>query len=199
MKRYISTYKTYDNFVKFYKTDRIKKFEKLSYNKKIPTSDSIKEIFNSDVKELDFELKMNSSQHVKNDSDYTYYFKSKSNNTYRLDLIKFKEDNTNIKNFELHDKVFISISYTLSDRNSENYDDLTDLNEPYDLLMRVKFLIKDYKNNYMKNDEVFMFGKPQEQKTNIYKYILKYCFPDCKLLTDHASLFDGNLGFYILE
>ena len=193
MRYYYSTIETYSKFIKRYNTNRISKFEKLSYHKKLPIAN---EIFNSEIDHMDFKLSKKDSQHINDDYDYIYYFKSKNNNEYRLDLIKFKEDK--VRNKELLNKTFISISYTIVGRTESDYDERTNIHEQYDLLMRVKFLLKDFKNKYLKSDEIFMFGKTEDEKYDMYKYIIKKCFPDCTLIIDYTSLFDEYTGFYIL-
>jgi hypothetical protein len=196
-KNYIVTYNTYKDFVEQHKTNRIVKFEKISYNKKLPTLHLIDETFDRTISSLDFEIVSGTSQHIINETDYIYFFDSEKGNRYRLDLIKFKEPN--VKNEELKDKIFISISYSLANRDSLNYDKKTELNEIYDLMSRIKFLLNDYEATYLKTNEIFMFGKPDDQKFAMYEYIIKICFPDYRLIIDNAHLFDDNLGFYIIK
>ena len=59
-------------------TDRINKFEKISYNKKLPKIQRINEIFDSKIYSLEFDEKINPSVHIRNNTDYVYYFKSKN-------------------------------------------------------------------------------------------------------------------------
>ena len=69
------------------------------------------------------------------------------------------EKDLNLKDSRLHDKKFISISFSLYDSDNENYDTPTDLNELYDVMSRIRHLIE--LNEYrIDNGYIFMFGKP---------------------------------------
>ena len=107
--------------------------------------------------------------------------------------------NSNIKDVRLHDKKFISVSFSKFDATEDDYDKETNLYELYDVMSRIRFLIK--LNEYrLESNYIFMFGKPNENKINMYEYFIKICFPDYKLIKDHTSGFKStNVGYYFIK
>lgn len=190
---------TYNEFIKENKTNRLSKNEKLEQPGagvvNFLNIEKIDEIFDSKIDKLEYEENAVDKKH----GNITYFFKSKSNTEYRLDLVVLLEKNEDIKDERLHNKRFISVSFSLSNSNYENYDDQTNLNELYDVMSRIRYLIQlnEYKTNL---NYIFMFGKPAENKINMYKYFIKICFPDYKLIVDYTSGFPNtNVGYYLLK
>ena len=110
------------------------------------------------------------------------------------------EDNSKLKNTILHNKILLSISFSLADTGDDDYDDSTYLNEQFDILNRVKFLVDDFiKKYYNYKKEIFMFGKPEDRRYNTYKYIISKCFKDYKLIKDYTSYFESKIGFYLIK
>ena len=200
IKYYKTSLYTYNEFLKENKTNRLSKYEK------IEGSDSgtvkylkIDEIFNREINELDFEKEDYQHSNYKDEKNTTYWFKTKSDTKYRLDLVILKEDNSNLKDIRLHNKKFISISFSLADSNSEDYDTVTNRNEIYDLMSRIRYLIElnEFK---IKRDYVFMFGKPADSKIKMYENFIKVCFPDYILIKDYTSGFPNtNVGYYLFK
>lgn len=199
MINYKTSLYTYNEFIKENKTNRLSKNEKLEQPGagvvNFLNVEKIDEIFDSKIDKLEYDEKAIDRVH----GDITYFFKSKSNTEYRLDLIILFERNKDLKDKRLHNKRFISVSFSLSNSNYENYDDQTNLNELYDVMSRIRYLIQlnEYKTNL---SYVFMFGKPAENKINMYKYFIKICFPDYKLVVDYTSGFPNtNVGYYLIK
>lgn len=200
IKYYKTSLYTYNEFLKENKTNRLSKYEK------IEGSDSgtvkylkIDEIFNREINELDFEKEDYQHPDYKSEKNTTYWFKTKSDTKYRLDLVILKEDNSNLKDIRLHNKKFISVSFSLADSNSEDYDTVTNKNEIYDLMSRIRYLIElnEFK---IKSDYVFMFGKPADSKIRMYENFIKMCFPDYILIKDYTSGFPNtNFGYYLFK
>lgn len=45
-----------------------------------------------------------------------------------------------------------------------------------------------------------MFGRPNENKINMYEYFIKMCFPDSKLILDFTSGFPNtNIKYYFVK
>lgn len=199
MVNYKTSLYTYNEFIKENKTNRLSKNEKLEQPGagvvNFLNVEKINEIFDSKIDKLEYEEKAIDRVH----GNITYFFKSKSNTEYRLDLVVLLERNKDLKDKRLHNKRFISVSFSLSNSNYENYDDQTNLNELYDVMSRIRYLIQlnEYKTNL---NYVFMFGKPAENKINMYKYFIKICFPDYKLVVDYTSGFPNtNVGYYLMN
>lgn len=191
---------TYNEFLKEYKSDNLARFHKIYYSKGIPKGMKIDEIFDAEYKNVDHTISEYPHPEYDNEFNYTYHFDSKNGNSYRLDFVILMEDNNNLVNKILHDKKFISVGYSLSDRNDKNYDDPTNLEEQYDLLGRIIFLINEFKKNINEEVYTFMFGKPSDKKYSMYKYILDKCFPDYKIIKDFTSGFDNTtIGFYLIR
>lgn len=199
MINYKTSLYTYNEFIKENKTNRLSKNEKLEQPGagvvNFLNVEKIDEIFDSKIDKLEYDEKAIDRVH----GNITYFFKSKSNTEYRLDLVVLLEGNENLKDKRLHNKRFISVSFSLSNSKYENYDDQTNLNELYDVMSRIRYLIQlnEYKTNL---NYVFMFGKPAENKINMYKYFIKICFPDYKLIVDYTSGFPNtNVGYYLIK
>lgn len=195
---YIVSYNTYKNYIKENKNNRITKFDKISVHSIYNDLNKIDEIFDTDIPHLDFELFQQ-----KNDFgsyDYRYIFKTEKNNKYTLDLIKKMEKNTDLKNSELHNNLFISVSFSVVGVEEEEYNEQTFKNEQYDIFNRIKYLLSDFKNKYLKKDEIFMFGLPIDiRRKNMYKYFIGICFKDYGIKTDFSSYFDGNKAIYLIK
>ena len=192
---------TYNEFLKENKTNRISKTEKIisdgSGVVKYLKIDKLGEIFNSNVEKLDYTKETYVSE--SGEENIIYFFDSIKGNKYRLDLVILKEDNDNLKDTRLHDKKFISVSFSKFDATEEDYDNPTNKYELYDVMSRIKYLIKlnEYKT---KDGYIFMFGKPIENKINIYENFIKVCFPDYRLIKDYTSGFPNtNIGYYFIK
>jgi len=189
---------TYNEFLKEYKNNNLKKFHKIYTGKGIPKGLILNEIFDKFIEDVDFEIKTYQHPQYSNEKNTIYFFKTKNNNEYRLDFVILKEDNSNLQHKELYNKKFISIGFSRKDATSEDYDQLTNRNEQYDLFNRIIFLINNYKST-INNDYIFMFGEPNDKKFNIYKFILEKCFPNYKIIKDYTSGFNNSkLGFYLI-
>jgi len=199
---YKTTIFTYNEFLKENKTNRLSKTEKIHTGSGIVNFlniEKIDEIFDSKIDNLDYTENKYKHSKYNNEENITYVFKSKSNTEYRLDLVVLLEENKNLKDIRLHDKKFISVSFSLLNSNDENYDTPTNLNELYDVMSRIRYFIElnEYKIN---NNYVFMFGKPSTNKIKMYEYFIKFCFPDYKLIIDYTSGFPNtNVGYYLVK
>ena len=201
---YKTTLYTYNEFLKENNTDRLSKNEKIKspgagLSKYISNIEKIDEIFDSKLDKLDFKEEVYDHPVYEGEKNTTYFFKSKRGNEYRLDLVILMESNSNLKDNRLHNKKFISVSFSISDATDDNYDDVTNKNELYDVMSRIRYLIKlnEYRIN---NGYVFMFGKPDEEKINMYSMFIKICFPDYKLIVDYTSGFPNtNVGYYFVK
>lgn len=187
------------------KTNRLSKFEKISSGDPLPHDiqlPKLNEIFDSSIDKLEYEVESIKNMTHPDELDYVYFFESKSGNKYRLDLVIIKEDNSCLKDTRLHDKVFISVSFSVSDASDQNYDDETNLNEVYDLLNRIKYLINIHRRTKIDEEKyVFMFGQPErDEKLKTYTYFIKICFPDYKLIKDRTTGFPKTeIGYYLIK
>ena len=198
---YKTTLYTYNQFLKENGTDKLTKFEKIYSGDPLPYNISnLNEIFNSEINKLEYQVESIKNLKYPEELDYIYRFESKNNNKYRLDLVIIKEDNP-LKDIRLHNKIFISVSFSISDATEENYDDETNFYESYDLMNRIKYLIDIHKTKIDENKYIFMFGQPERNdKTEFYRYFIKICFPDYILIKDKTSGFPKtDIGFYLLK
>jgi hypothetical protein len=199
---YKTTLYTYNEFLKENKTNRISKNEKIEFVSGLPKFlkiEKIDEIFDSKLSELEFKESKYKHDAYQGEENIIYYFKSKTDIEYRLDLVILIEKNTSLKDVRLHNKKFISVSFSLANSNNLNYDTPTNLNELYDVMSRIRYLIElnEYKT---KDNYVFMFGKPSDDKIRMYEYFIKICFPDYKLVIDYTSGFPNiNIGYYLIK
>lgn len=199
---YKATLYTYNEFLKENKTNRISKNEKIDIGSGAPNFlkiQKIDEIFDSKLDKLEFKEVKYGHEKYQEEENLVYYFKSKSDIEYRLDLVILIEKNEDLKDSRLHDKKFISVSFSLANSNNLNYDTPTNFNELYDVMSRIRYLIElnEYK---IKENYVFMFGKPSDDKIRMYEYFIKVCFPDYKLVIDYTSGFPNtNIGYYLIK
>lgn len=199
---YKTTLSTYNEFMKENKTNRLSKTEKLYHPGsgvvKFLNIEKIDEIFDSKIDKLEYKEEKYKHSKYTDEENITYFFKSKSDTEYRLDLVVLMEKDSDLKDVRLYNKKFISVSFSLSNSNDENYDAQTGLDELYDVMSRIRYLIElnEYK---IKHDYIFMFGKPADNKIKMYEYFIKMCFPDYKLIKDYTSGFpNANVGYYLL-
>jgi hypothetical protein len=199
---YKTTLFTYNEFIKENNTNRLSKSEKLDNSIGVVNFmniNKVNEIFDSKLDKLEYNEEKYKHSKYTNEENIIYYFKSKSNIEYRLDLVILMEENSSLKDVRLHDKKFISVSFSVANSNDENYDTPTNLNELYDVMSRIRYLIElnEYKIN---NGYVFMFCKPSANKIRMYEYFIKYCFPDYKLIIDYTSGFTNTtIGYYLIK
>ena len=201
MKYIQTTLKTYNDFFNENNTNLLSKKLKLHVTK-IPKYLKLDEIFDTDlnlVENVDFEVIEYPHQKY-NEKNYIYYFKLKDVD-YRIDFVIIKEDNEKLKNKKLHDKKFISISFSLKSTNEDDYDIPTELNNQYQVMNYIIYLVNHFKLNKIKSNYIFMFGDPIDtRKVNIYEFIVKQCFPDYKIKKDYTSGFPNTkIGYYLIK
>jgi hypothetical protein len=193
---------TYNEFIKENKSNRLSKNEKIKYNTgvvKYLNIENINEVFDKELNYLDYDIESYKHKVYRDEKNITYFFNSKKNNRYRLDLVILKENNEDLKDKRLHNKKFISVSFSKFDATDYDYDNETNLYELYDVMSRIRYLIK-INEHKMKNNYIFMFGKPNDNKINMYEYFIKICFPDYKLIKDYTSGFKfTNVGYYLIH
>jgi hypothetical protein len=194
---------TYNDFLNENNTAKIDKDIKIvsdaGVNKNLKNINRIDEIFNTDYNNIKYDIEKYKSPIYHDEENITYFFDSKNGNEYRLDLVVLKENDDDLKDKRLHNKKFISVSFSIGNATELNYDDITNKNELYDVMSRLKYLIK-LNEDLILNDYVFMFGKPDDGKLKMYEYFIKICFPDYKLIIDYTSGFPNtNIGFYLIK
>lgn len=115
-----------------------------------------------------------------------------------MDFVILKEDNSDLKDPRLHNKTFVSISFSVENVTIDNYDEDTLLKEQYDVMNRIKYLIDKYP---LKEGYVYLFGTKDYRRLNMYKYFIAKCFPDYKLIKDYTSHIDNvnNIGYYLIK
>jgi len=199
IRKYKVSLQTYQNFIKENNTDKLSRFESIYSGDSLPDGINLNEIFDSKINQLNYKEESYDNNYP-NEKNWVYYFDSKNGNHYRLDMVILKEDNNSLEDIRLHNKTFISISFSLADANIENYDDETSFNEIYDLMSRIKYLIDIHKSKITDN-YVFMFGQPErDEKFNLYKYFIKICFPNYILIKDITTHFSKtNIGYYLIK
>lgn len=95
----------------------------------------------------------------KNSDGYSITFESKSREEYRLDLIK--EPGTKIYH----------IAFTLNNRDRDNYEKLTDLDESIEVFSRLSWILKDLKLDV---DEYCIGATGDKKKDSIYEYMMRF-------------------------
>lgn len=199
MKYILTTIETYNDFLKENKTDKLSKYYKL-YVPIIHNNIELNEIFDSNFNLIEGKDFLIEKYFSKNKfTNYIYYFDI-DNISYRLDFVFFK-NNIKEKNKDLHNKIFISISFGLKESKKETYDIPTNLDKQYKILNYIIFLIKHFKMKINEDIHVFMFGDSKDdRKIDIYQYILYKCFKDYKIIKDITTAFSNtNNGYYLLK
>jgi len=137
MKYILTTLKTYTDFVNEYNTDKLSRFYKLHVpvvNKYLQL-----EIFNNNnlnlIEDKDFKIEKYLASNGYENEKYIFYI---DDIKYRLDFTLFK-NNIEENNESLHDKIFISISFSLYNSDIDTYDIPTRLNNQYEVLNDIIF------------------------------------------------------------
>ena len=198
MKYFKTSLKTYDLFVSKNNTDKLSKNLKL-HTTITPRFLNLNELFDKKlnlIENKDFFIEKYKHTLYDNEYNYVYTFKIKNVN-YRLDFVVLKEPN--IKNEELKNKNFISVSFSLKNVKDVDYDTPTKLDNQYDVLNYVIWIVNYFKNK--NKNYIFMFGDPKDdRKFNIYEYIILKCFENYKIVKDYTSNFNNtNVGFYLIQ
>jgi len=121
---------------------------------------------------------------------YQIFFKTNSNNEYRIDLVPIINHNKNIKS-----EFVWSISFTLKiyDIQSIEYEKLTELYEEKEVLIRIGDIL-----NRLDIDRNFVIGKTIDpRKLDLYKNVLLYVFKDYNVEFDYCEGMIDNKGLYV--
>lgn len=111
------------------------------------------------VNEEIFDGTMTEYNSQKKGENYLVTFQSRSKQEYRLDLIR--EPNTKIYH----------IAFTLSNRNMDNYEKLTDLGESIEVFSRLSWILKDLNLDV---DEYCIGATGDKKKDSIYEYMMRF-------------------------
>jgi hypothetical protein len=218
-KIYLVNINTFENFKNKNKSENLHRFASIHTPKSLPKGLKINEIFD---KEVELPIPTTYDSIIPNELNHQYNFTSKNGNKYRIDFVKFTENDidekiklkltkieeenkkgTNSKFYYeyVHDnrllsKKIVSISFSTIESNDLTYDDLTERKEEFDILENVVGTIKSFvKQN---PNYIYMFGDPKsDKKYRIYHYIGLKCFPDYEIICDYSNLFpDTKIGYY---
>ena len=113
------------------------------------------------------------------DKKFCVIFNTNSGIKYRFDFIE-KEQN------------IYHLAFTLDDRDVQNYDEVTDLDESKEVFGRLAYILKKISND--RNIDEFCIGATGDiKKDKIYKYMMSYVKTWEKRVTD---LYDLGWGLY---
>ena len=149
-------FEDYISYVEKYDTTYLDKKNK--YRIWCKTKDFILNGFNS-VNEEIFNGTRTEYNSEKKEEDYLVTFKTKSGQEYRLDLMR--EPNTEIYH----------IALTLNNRNIDNYEKLTDLDESIEVFSRLSWILRDLKLDV---DEYCIGATGDKKKDSIYEYMMRF-------------------------
>lgn len=150
-------------------------------------------------------------QHTSYDDEvvYRYIFNSKNNNTYILDfeplyeeiknnefLKKSKNILTSTINNEKYAKI-ISVEFTISGRTENDYNEPTNINENYDVLSRVSYLIDLFLNNFAHFD-IYIIGYVNNKKLSLYSNYHKL-FKNFNIVEAKSDYFIGGLSTFFIK
>ena len=176
---------TYKDYILEHKTERLDKFIKIYTIERFNESVILESFVYPDTpyndkKYTNFEPPIG----------YQIWFKTNSDNEYRIDLIP-------VKNFDekIPSPFVWSISFTLSkyDINDINYEELTGLMEEKEVLLRVGDIL-----DKLKIPKFFVIGDTLlNKKIKIYKHIIFFVFSNYKIEISYCEGFLNNKGLYI--
>lgn len=184
---------TYKNYINSHKTDRLDKFIKIftieKFNETIIIESFDKTYFNTPykIKPKLFDKKYTNYEYP---FGFQIWFKTNSDNEYRIDLIPVKNFNEKISS-----NFVWSVSFTLSkyDIIDINYEELTGLMEEREVLLRIGDILDD-----IKIPKYFIIGNTiLEKKIKIYKHILLLVFPNYNIEMSYCDGFLNDKGLYI--
>ena len=184
---------TYKDYILDHQTERLDKFIKIYTIERFNES-LILESFDKTYPDTPYKLKPKTFDKKYTNFEpsigYQIWFKTNSDNEYRIDLIPIKNFNEKIPS------PFVwNISFTLSkyDINDINYEELTGLMEEKEVLLRVADILDN-----IKIPKFFVIGDTLLNKKNkIYKHIIFFVFSNYKIEMSYCEGFLNNKGLYI--
>jgi hypothetical protein len=176
-REYLVTLKTYQNFVEENKTNKLDRWARIATTTLgglFRYVGRVNEVFEK-PREVEYDRVDTNSIYYAGKVDTVYYFKSKSGNEYRLDLIVYYDDAEQY----LIGEELISVSFSLANQeateeNEDNYEKKTNLHEAIDIYRCVAYLIGEYDR-----DVIYSIGETlDDKKDNTYREAAKRLFPD---------------------
>lgn len=187
MKYIKTTIESYNLYITENKTDKISKDERLYCSNFSP---------NHPLYEITYNPLKTNYNILTSNNDYKILFKTNSNTEYKLDLIKIKSES------KWEDLIHYSISFSLSNSNSDNYHELTMLKELYELFDRIMYILLDFIND---KKIIFVIGNPFDKRKNILYMDFIESFrkhKNIEIIKDQLSFFgsefdDSNWAYFI--
>lgn len=169
-------YNHYRKFINENKTDKLFKGLKIltqsnKFSSLLQASNLIinEEIFDNPIK-CDYNIKT-TNNHTK------IVFSSKNDNEYRLDIYRIIENNELINHisFTINDDKFDKIPTTQQEQDDLDieYERLTNKNEIYDVLGRIRYILIDIVSQEIINNDFCIGGTEFFKKNSLYEYFLK--------------------------
>lgn len=201
MKYLYTKYKHYQLFVENNKSNR------LSKNLKIIPSESkisslLKKTYNYPLNEEIFDKPIYTNYEIINikDNFKKIIFKTNSNTKYRLDIFIIEEKKLSINHisFSVNNEVYDTIPTNEVDfkKYEDEYEKLTDKNEIYEILNRIRFILSDMVDNKIINNNFCIGGAKLELKNTIYEYFLKVVVGDNGFEKLYTEVYPTGWGLY---
>jgi len=191
--KYISTTnETYINYINNHRTDRISTFLKIYTFEKF-NEKNVLESFDKKYEDTEFDIisfNFDSGHSNYNIPGYKIFFKTNSENKYRIDLAPLLNFNK-----EINSDFIWNISFTLDkyDIYDIDYEDLTGLGEEKEVLVRIGNIL-----DKIDIPKYFIIGDTELQKRiRIYKHVLSIVFPNYNIKMDYCEGLFNNKGLYI--
>ena len=192
--KYISTTnKTYIDYVNNHnRSDRLSTFLKIYTFEKF-NENLVLESFDKKYDDTKFEIesfRFDSSHSNYDKSGYKIWFKTVSDNKYRIDLAPLKNFNSKINSEFIWNISFTLDKYEVYDAE---YEDLTSLNEEKEVLVRVGNIL-----DRIDIPKYFIIGDTELQKRiRVYKHVISIVFPNYNVDMSYCEGLFNNKGLYI--
>ena len=195
-------YKHYQLFLEINKSNRLSKNLKI-----IPTESKISSLIKKthnyqSLNEEIFDKPIDTDYEIFNveDNFKKVIFKTNSNTEYRLDLFTIEENNLLINHisFTVNDDVYDTLPTNDVDfgKYEDEYEKLTKKNEIYEILNRIRFILKGLVDTKVINNNFCIGGAKLESKNIIYEYFLKIVVGDKGFEKILTNIYPTGWGLY---
>jgi hypothetical protein len=148
----------------------------------------------------DYIFQIEKSKFYENEYNFTANFKTLSENEYIIDLILIKEYENQFKNNNI-----LNISFTLAKNrtfdNYKKYEEETKINEHFEIIKRLMFIIPDSLKKIKKNysNIILLINETENpQKINFYRNVIKDSFSDVIEIEDTSNFTNGLKAYYYI-
>lgn len=187
-------YKHYIRYVSENKTDRLDKGLKIFSH-----SGKVKKLFNINEEIFEEPIKCDFNYKINNEKIKVTFF-SKNKKEYRLDIFKIEEFG------ETYNHIAFTLNNDIFDKRPESkeeqdlfeleYEKPTNLNEVYDVLGRIRYVLRSLVEDKVITNNFCIGGSIFYKKNNLYEYFLKFVVGESGFEKRKTNKYTTGWGLY---